>query len=245
MSRTRVPGVLAPWLTGLILFSLLAGGATVYLARPWQLSPIPQSVLNARRESTTAAAQAVARSLNGGLTSLAEIATVVDESLRQRNQALLAPFRARTWKSLYVLDRASRAVVAQVGEPAQPAVLGESLPEEAGMRTGQAGTASQVVQYTPLGKPTEARYLLVGHYDVSRLRDLLTPAAAEGAWLVDRSGAVIEGVGTGRRPQAFVPPAADPGESAAGSQAQRLGTKLDVFAWASLTGRGPATALGW
>ncbi len=201
MSRTRVPGVLAPWLTGLILFSLLAGGATAYLARPRQLSPIPQSVLDARRESTTASAQAVTRSLDGGLTSLAEVATVVDESMRQRGRALLLPFRARMWKSLYVLDRASRTVVAQVGESAQPAALGEPLPEEAGMRTGQIGTTHQVVQYTPVGKPGEAKYLLVGHYDVSRLRDLLTPAAAEGAWLVDRSGSVIVGVGTGRRPR--------------------------------------------
>ncbi|MCP2242281.1 hypothetical protein [Lentzea aerocolonigenes] len=245
MSRTRVPGVLAPWLTGLILFSLLAGGATTYLARPRQLSPIPQSVLDARRESTTASAQAVTRSLNGGLTSLSEIATVVDESLKQRNQALLDPFRARRWKSLYVLDQTTGTVVAQVGESAQPSVLGEPLPKEAGMRTAQVGTATEVVQYTPVGKPAEAKYLLVGHHDVRRLRDLLTPAAADGTWLVDRSGAVIEGVGTGEPPQAFVPPAPAPGESVAGSHARRLGSQLEVFAWASLTGGGPATALDW
>ncbi|WP_309116276.1 hypothetical protein [Saccharothrix sp.] len=50
--------MLSPRLTGLMLPSLLAGGATVYLACPRQLSPIPQSVLDARRENTTAAAQA-------------------------------------------------------------------------------------------------------------------------------------------------------------------------------------------
>jgi hypothetical protein len=246
MSRTRVPGVLAPWLTGLLLFTLLAGGATAYLARPRAVSPVPQSVLDARRESTMSAAQAITRSLNGGLSSMAEVATVVDESLRQRNRALLLPFRARIWKSLYVLDQTTRTVVAQVGEPAQPAVLGEPLPKEAGMKLAQVGTTHQIVQYTPVGKPADAKYLLVGHYDPNRLSDLLTVAGAEGTWLVDRSGSVIVGVGTGTQlPQGFVPPATDPGENAAGSEARRTGDRTDVLAWASLTGRAPSNGLGW
>lgn len=246
MSRTRVPGVLAPWLVGLILFSLLAGGATAYLARPRAVSPVPQSVLDARRESTTSAAQAITRSLNGGLSSMAEVATVVEESLRQRNRALLIPFRARIWKSLYVLDQATRTVVAQVGEPAQPAVLGEPLPKEAGMKIAQVGTTHQIVQYTPVGKPADAKYLMVGHYDPNRLSDLLTVAGAEGAWLVDRSGSAIVGVGAGAQlPQGFVPPATDPGENAAGSRAQQTGDRMHVLAWASLTGRAPANGLGW
>ncbi|GAB2837696.1 hypothetical protein [Lentzea nigeriaca] len=246
MSRTRVPGVLAPWITGLVLFTLLAGGATAYLARPRAVSPVPQSVLDARRESATAAAQAITRSLNGGLSSMAEVATVVDESLRQRNRALLIPFRARIWKSLYVLDQTTRTVIAQVGEPAQPAVLGEPLPKEAGMKIAQVGTTHQIVQYTPVGKPAEAKYLLVGHYDPNRLSDLLTAAGAEGTWLVDRSGAAIVGVGTSKQPpEGFVPPEADPGENAAGSQARQAGDRMDVLAWASLTGRAPANGLGW
>jgi hypothetical protein len=237
--------VLAPWIVGLVLFSLLAGGATTYLARSRAVSPVPQSVLDARRESTASAAQAITRSLNGGLSSMAEIATVVDESLRQRNRALLIPFRARIWKSLYVLDQATRTVVAQVGEPAQPAVLGDPLPKEAGMKIAQVGTVHQIVQYTPVGTPADAKYLLVGHYDPNRLSDLLTAAGAEGSWLVDRSGTVIAGVGTGKPPQGFVLPAVDPGENAAGSQARREGDRTDVLAWSSLTGRAPATGLGW
>ncbi|WP_086668274.1 hypothetical protein [Lentzea kentuckyensis] len=246
MSRTRVPGVLAPWLVGLILFSLLAGGATAYLARPRAVAPVPQSVLDARRESTAAAAQAITRSLNGGLSSMAEIATVVEESLKQRNRALLIPFRARIWKSLYVLDQTTRTVVAQVGEAAQPAVLGEPLPKEAGMKIAQVGTAHQIVQYTPVGKPADAKYLLVGHYDPNRLSDLLTVAGAEGTWLVDKTGSVIAGVGAVKQPpDGFVPPAADPGENAVGSRAQQTGDRTDVLAWSSLTGRAPANALGW
>jgi hypothetical protein len=112
------------------------------------------------------------------------------------------------------------------------------------MKIAQVGTTHQIVQYTPVGKPADAKYLLVGHYDPSRLSDLLTVAGAEGAWLVDRSGAVIAGVGA-QLPQGFVPPAGDPGENAAGSEARQAGDRMDVLAWASLTGRAPATGLGW
>ena len=56
---------------------------------------------------------------------------------------------------------------------------------------------------------------------------------------------MIAGVGTGKLPQGFVPPAVDPGENAAGSQARREGDRTDVLAWSSLTGRAPATGLGW
>jgi hypothetical protein len=125
-------------------------------------------------------------------------------------------------------------------------VLGEPLPKEAGMKIAQVGTTHQIVQYTPVGKPADAKYLLVGHYDPNRLGDLLTVAGAEGTWLVDRSGSVIAGVGTGTQlPQGFVPPATDPGENAAGSEARRTGDRMDVLAWASLTGRAPSNGLGW
>lgn len=246
MSARRVPGVTAPFLAGLVLFAVLAVVATAYLTRPRQVAAVPQSVLDARRESTVAAAQAVARSLNGGLSSMAAVATVVDESLRQRNRALLLPFKARMWKSLYVLDRTTRVVLTQVGETAQPAVLGEPLPLAAGLRLAQVGTTHQIVQYTPVGTAANSKYLLVGHLDPNRLADLLTVAGPEGAWLLDRAGTVIAGVGGGKQPpQGFTAPVMDAGENAAGSQIQRAGDRLDVIAWTSLPGRAPSNTLGW
>ncbi|MBP2327832.1 hypothetical protein JOF56_008217 [Kibdelosporangium banguiense] len=241
----RVPGIRAPWITGLVLFLLLAVAAGVYMARPRDFSPVPQSVLDARRETTVAASQAVARSLNGGLSSLAEIATVVDESMQQRNKALLIPFRKRIWKALYVVDRSTRAVVAQVGEPAQPAVLGEPMPAEAGMRLAQVGTSNQIVQYTPVGKPSEAKYLLVGHLDPNRLTDLLAVAGPQSAWLLDNNGSVIAGPNNSAPPQGVIAPAAEPGESSAGSRAQRNADRTEVVAWTSLPGKAPANALNW
>jgi hypothetical protein len=202
-------------------------------------------VLDSRRESTVAAGQAIARSLNGGLSSLAEIATVVDESIRQRDRALLLPFKSRMWKSLYVVDRASHVVVAQVGEPAQPAVLGEPTPSEAGLRLAQVGTARQIVQYIPVGKPAEAKYLLVGHLDPSRLSDLLAVAGSEGAWLLDKSGSVILGPSNRTPPQGIADQGTEPGEGSAGSRAQQTAGRSEVIAWSSLSGKPPADALGW
>ena len=244
-ARRRVPGVGAPWIVGLVLFLTLAAAAGIYMSRPRDLSPVPQSVLDSRRESTVAAGQAIARSLNGGLSSLAEIATVVDESMRQRDKALLLPFKSRIWKSLYVVDRASHVVVAQVGEPAQPAVLGEPTPSEAGLRFTQVGTAQQIVEYTPVGKPAEAKYLLVGHVDPARLNDLLAVAGAEGTWLLDKSGSVIVGPNNRTPPQGVVDPGKEPGEDSSGSRAQHTADRAEVIARASLGGKPPSNALGW
>lgn len=244
-TRRRVPGVRAPWAVGLVLFLMLAAAGGIYLSRPRDFLPVPQSVLDSRRESTVAAGQAIARSLNGGLSSLAEIAAVVDESMRQRNRALLVPFKSRIWKSLYVVDRASHVVVAQVGEPAQPAVLGEPTPSEAGLRLAQVGSAHQIVQYTPVGKPAEAKYLLVGHLDPSRLNDLLAVAGPEGAWLLDKSGSVIVGPNNRTPPQGVVDQGKEPGEDSSGSRAQRAAERSEVIAWATLSGRPPSNTLGW
>lgn len=245
MSKRRVPGVRAPWIAGLVLFLVLAATAGIYMSRPRDFSPVPQSVLDSRRESTVAAGQAIARSLNGGLSSLAEIATVVDESMSQRNRALLIPFKSRIWKSLYVLDRASRVVVAQVGEPAQPAVLGEPMPSAAGLRLAQVGTAQQIVQYTPVGKAADAKYLLVGHVDPNRFSELLAVAGTEGAWLLDKSGSVIVGTGSRTPPQGVVDQSMEPGEGASGSRAQQVAERQEVIAWASLGGKRPSNTLGW
>ena len=245
MNARRVPGIRMPWIAGLVVFLVLAVGAGVYMSRPRETSPVPQSVLDSRRESTVAAEQAIARSLNGGMSSLAEIATVVDESMTQRNRALLIPFKSRIWKSLYVLDRSSRAVVAQVGESAQPAVLGEQLPGEAGLRLAQVGTAQQIVQYTPVGKGADAKYLLVGHFDPSRFSELLAVAGTEGAWLLDKSGSVIVGTANRTPPQGVVDQGREPGESSSGSRAQRTAERYEVTAWASLSGKAPASMLGW
>ncbi|MEU0531629.1 hypothetical protein [Amycolatopsis tolypomycina] len=245
MSERRIPGVRAPWATGLVLFLVLATSAGIFMSRPRDVSPVPQSVLDSRRETTVAAGQAIARSLNGGLSSLAEIATVVDESMRQRNRALLIPFKSRIWKSLYVIDRASRVVVAQVGEPAQPAVLGEPMPSEAGSRLAQVGTAQQIVQYTPVGKAADAKYLLVGHLDPNRFGELLTVAGADGAWLLDKSGAVIAGTGNRTPPDGVVDQGMEPGEGASGSRVQHVAERTEVIAWASLGGKRPSNALGW
>jgi len=245
MSPRRVPGVRAPWIAGLALFLTLAATAGIYMSRPRDFSPVPQSVLDGRRESTVAAGQAIARSLNGGLSSLAEIATVVDESMSQRNRALLIPFKSRIWKSLYVLDRASRVVVAQVGEPAQPAVLGEPMPSEAGLRLAQVGTAQQIVQYTPVGKAADAKYLLVGHLDPNRFSELLAVAGTEGAWLLDKSGSVIVGTGNRTPPGGVVDQGMEPGEGTSGSRVQNAAERHEVIAWASLGGKRPSNALGW
>lgn len=243
--RRRVPGVGAPWIVGLVLFLMLAAAGGIYMSRPRDFSPVPQSVLDSRRESTVAAGQAIARSLNGGLSGLAEIAAVVDESMRQRDKALLLPFKSRMWKSLYVVDRASHVVVAQVGEPAQPAVLGEPAPSEAGLRLAQVGTAQQIVQYMPVGKPAEAKYLLVGHLDPNRLNDLLAVAGSEGAWLLDKSGSVILGPSNRTPPQGIVDPGTELGEGSSGSRVQRTAERTEVLAWSSLSGKPPSNMLGW
>jgi hypothetical protein len=238
----RVPGVRAPWIAGVAFFLLLAIAAGIFLARPRAHSPVPQSLLDARRESTVAAAQAVARSLNGGVSSLAEIAAVVDESMRQRGKPLLAPFTHRRWRSLYVVDRTSRLVVAQVGEAAQPAVLGATMPTAAGIRWAQVGTSNQIVQFTPVGKPDEARYLLVGHLDPTRLTDLLA-AAGHSAWLVDNTGSVIAGTGT--PPSRSAEPAKESAENSSGSRVEDGAGPRVVTAWSSLVGKAPSGALGW
>ena len=245
MSKRRVPGVRAPWIAGLVLFLGLAAAAGVYMSRPRDSSPVPQSVLDGRRESTVAAGQAIARSLNGGLSSLAEIATVVDESMSQRNRALLMPFKGRIWKSLYVVDRTSHVVVAQVGDPAQPAVLGDPLPGEAGARLAQVGAAQQIVQYTPVGKAADAKYLLVGHLDPNRLGELLAVAGPEGAWLLDKSGSVIVGPRDRTPPQGVVDQGMEPGEGSSGSRVQHTAERYEVVAWASLGGKPPSSTLGW
>ncbi|MEV6874546.1 hypothetical protein [Amycolatopsis sp. NPDC051128] len=245
MSARRVPGIRAPWIAGLMVFLILATAAGIYMSRSRDFSPVPQSVLDSRRESTVAAEQAITRSLNGGLSSLAEIATVVDESLSQRNRALMVPFKSRMWKSLYVVDRASHVVVAQVGESAQPAVLGEPAPTAAGLRLAQVGTAQQIVQYTPVGKAADAKYLLVGHLDPNRLSEQLAVAGPDGAWLLDKSGSVIVGPAGRTPPQGVIDPDKEMGESTSGSRAQRAGERSEVIAWASLSGKAPSNMLGW
>ncbi|TDV48785.1 hypothetical protein [Actinophytocola oryzae] len=218
------PGLRAPLVTGLVLFLLLAAGAGLYLTRPRDDSAVPRAVLDARRDTTEAAARAVGRALGGGLSGLAQLATVVDESMRQSGSPLLVPFQHRRWLSLYLVDRADRAVVAAVGEPPQPAALGAPVPSDAGMRLARVGAVARIVQYAPAG----TRYLLVGQLDPARLGELLAPA---GTWLLDRAGSVVAGPGHG------TPPAVG-GGSPAGSATRRGGT--EVVAWASVTG-----ALGW
>jgi HAMP domain-containing protein len=226
------PGVRAPWTTGLVLFLVLAAAGGAYLARPHGDPSAPRSVLDARRDSTAAAARAVGRSLNGGLNGLAEIATVVDESMRQHDRPLLDPFQHRRWRSLYLVDRTHRAVVAQVGETAGPGVLDRPAPDIAGMRLAGVGSARRIVQYTPVG----ARYLLVGQLDPARLRELLAPAGPDGAWLLDRTGTVIIGPGA---------PPANGDEGTAGSTARRTGERTEVVAWAPVDAAAPSDTLGW
>lgn len=209
----RAPGLRAPWITGLALFLVLAAAAGFYLSRPRE--DVPRSVLDARRDNTAAAARVVGRALGGGLSSLAEVATVVGESLRQGGGPLLVPFQHRRWLSLSLLDRTTDAVVAHVGEPSLPAVLGAGT----GMSLTRVGPP-RIVQYTPVG----TRYVLAGQLDPAQLRELL----AGDAWLLDRAGSVITGPGTGA-PRA--------GSGAVGSTARRG----DVIAWAAVAG----VPFGW
>ncbi|WP_206789692.1 hypothetical protein [Amycolatopsis sp. MtRt-6] len=245
MSGRRLPSLRAPWVAGLMSFLVLASAAGICLSRTGDSAPVPQSVLDSRQESMEAAQEAISRSLDGGMGSLAKIAAVVDESMSRPDRALPILSKGRTWKSLYVVDRASRVVVAQVGAPAQPAVLGDPAPGEAGMRLAQVGTGRQIVEYTPIGKAADAKYLLVGHFDPDRLGELLAAAGPEGAWLLDKSGSVIAGPGNRKPPLGVIDPGLEPGAASSGSRAQHGAGQEEVVAWAAMGGKPSSTALGW
>ncbi|RSM40357.1 hypothetical protein DMA12_27115 [Amycolatopsis balhimycina DSM 5908] len=245
MSGRRLPSLRAPWVAGLMSFLVLASAAAICLSRTGDSAPVPQSVLDSRQESTEAAQEAISRSLDGGMGSLAEIAAVVDESLSRPDRALPVLSKGRPWKSLYVVDRASREVVAQAGAPAQPALLGDPAPSEAGMRLAQVDTGRQIVEYTPIGKAADTKYLLVGQVDPDRLGELLAAAGPEGAWLLDKSGSVIVGPDNRRPPLGVIDPGLEPGAAASGSRAQHAAGQEEVVAWAAMDGTSSSTALGW
>ncbi|AHI01061.1 HAMP domain-containing protein [Kutzneria albida] len=224
----------APWIAGVLVFGLLSVATGLLMGQSRDSSPVSRVVLDARTESTAVAAQAVARSLNGGLGSLAEIATIAGESLQQRGKVSLKAFEHRAWRSLYVVERATRVVLAEVGDPAEPAVLGDPMPAEPGIRRAQSASTHDILQYVPLDKER----LLVGHLDSARLAEQLAVASGEGAWLVDSAGGVIATTNTGSAPPQLV-------DGFSGGRVQEIGGRLRVASWASLPGKAPASSLNW
>jgi HAMP domain-containing protein len=163
---TAAAGVLG-WSAGVLL---LVGGRDV---------AVPDAVVASVRNQTTAATEALRRSLNDGLADMVSVASLTDggrpDALRAALDRLLA--EQPRYRSAYLVDRSGGAT-SVVGRP--PLRTAERPPAEPGLRLRKSGSLPVLFADVPLPNGQA----LVGEFDLDHVSGLLDRAPGS-VWLVD------------------------------------------------------------
>jgi HAMP domain-containing protein len=157
---------MATWLaTGLSSAVVLAWSAGVVLTVGNQDVAVPGTVVNSIRNQTTAATEALRRSLNDGLADLTSLAALKDADVRSSLDELIAG--QSRYRSVYLVDQAGQAT-SVVGRP--PLRTAEPLPAEPGLRL-RRGNAPVPVLFA--NTPLPNGQALVGEFDLDHIARLL------------------------------------------------------------------------
>ncbi|MFL6127024.1 HAMP domain-containing protein, partial [Actinophytocola sp.] len=166
----RRRGRLAGWLAvGLTSVALLGWSAGVLLTVGSQDVAVPDAVVASIRNQTTAATEALRRSLNDGLADLTSFATLTGGDrpvdVRSGLDDLIAG--QSRYRSVYLVDEVGRATSVAGRQPLRTA---EPLPAEPGLDLRRGGAPVPVLfAYAPLPDGTA----LVGEFDLDHIARLL------------------------------------------------------------------------
>jgi HAMP domain-containing protein len=264
----RSSSVRRPWAFGVLTFSVIAVAIPVYLGP----GPVPQD-MNATVESQQASvtrhgAQAIRRSVNEGVADLVELASVFeiigldDLDTVQRINARFTGIHAR-YQTLYVLGPDGKILTAERGQPRPDLLRGDRPFRRADMDGATKAEEDLIIpQYSPISLcnsptgtvrvgPCGRTASVVAHYDPGFLLNPIGGLEIGRSWLVDREGRVLAtpGVAGGLQPLPR-PDLATAARRAAGGEAgvystRVEGERVEVVAYAPVSGFGAAGNLGW
>lgn len=167
--RRRRIGWPTGFATGLTAVAVLGWSAGVLLTVGRQDVAVPDAVVTSIRNQTTAATEALRRSLNDGLADLTALAALADAEGRVDVRSSLDELIAgqSRYRSVYLVDQAGRAN-SVVGR--QPLRTTEPLPAEPGLTLRQGDAPVPVLfAYAPMRDGQE----LVGEFDLDHIARLL------------------------------------------------------------------------
>jgi hypothetical protein len=158
---------MATWLAiGLTTVAVLGWSAGVVYTIGSQDVAVPDMVVSSIRNQTTAATEALRRSLNDGLADLTSLAggSKPDEVRSSLDELIAGQSR---YRSVYLADEAGRATSVAGREPLRTT---EPLPDEPGLSLRRAGAPVPVLfAYAPLANGQA----LVGEFDLDHIARLL------------------------------------------------------------------------
>jgi HAMP domain-containing protein len=158
---------MAPWLAiGLTTVAVLGWSAGVAFTVGSREVAVPDTVVSSIRDQTTAATEALRRSLNDGLADLTSLAGGGrPEQVRSSLDELFAG--QSRYRSVYLVDDAGRATSVVGREPLRTA---EPLPAEPGLNLRRAGAPVPVLF---ANAPLPNGQALVGEFDLDHIARLL------------------------------------------------------------------------
>ena len=158
------------WLaTGLTAVTVLGWAAGVLVTVGSKDVAVPDTVVTSIRNQTTAATEALRRSLNDGLADLTSLAALADgDDVRSSLDELIA--RQSRYRSVYLVDQSGTATSVAGRQPLRTA---EPLPAEPGLSLRRGDAPVPVLfAYAPLPN----RQVLVGEFDLDHIARLLSRA---------------------------------------------------------------------
>lgn len=241
-----------PWLVGLGLSLLAAVAAATLIGGPRSSNGVDSSVFAAQELATAATAQSVRRSANEAAEDL-EVAAALMQAAPNFPAAAVLRSLADTgdrWLSLVLVDPDTRVVVTQIGRAGAVSGLSDRIPTETTLLDFPAGDQRRILAATPVVRRGQPTLTLLGEIDPAALAASLVDARPGGAWILDSGSEVVAGSDAS---QVSLPTGLSSRQVDAAVSSSSTGSVLlsevagsaQVFSYASVTGEGPATDLGW